>query len=639
LEHPETPHQIAPLLGRREPIEGESLMSLVARSCDASGFRKISNVLGSIGIASSPPFLPFTQMDRVDDIAALIRVCRGQVRVRMHAGGREVVDWWGEPLRRAFLEAKTRRYSPASLRASAHHRASWMIRPLPFCTESYEILRSDCPACGRRLGWSHTRGIDHCEFCGASLTEAVTVVLGAASQVDAARIASLVSVDAVERGQAVVSLPDPFKQWRPGDVFEAVVELGFAAHRIEAKPDHKGAIRLGEGRYRDITTLMLLSGLKILDEWPDSLTTLVDQIGTATNTTGSTGLNDCLGPLSKFFQRQRAGFPLVDAIAAEAATAFRAARIPVKSTALKRMAPPDDDGLISEKEALARFNITQRALRRLNDESDIVVLRRASISKLYDHERLGEVIAAYRSSKTATEAVRILGVPDFALPALAARGLINLETDRGAILLSGSDQLVTAASLEWAAHIQGLTGETGSIRKPLSEVLRHILSPEAWARAIENALSGTIITTDAGLSLTDRLLVEPAKIYGLLKQSDWSFPGDAGVSCIMAGKLIGQGDVLMSKAVTEGAIEGTVGRYSHTIRLADLHAFDRRFAFTNDIARRLGCSPQGAAKQLRAAGLRPVRLVFRMAIWDSVEAEAALALMPLVQHEICQRPA
>lgn len=375
-----------------------------------------------------------------------------------------------------------------------------------------------------------------------------------------------------------------------------------------------------------------------MDGWPNSLTTLVDQIGASANATGATGLNDCLGPLAKFFQRQRAGFPLVDAIAAEAATAFRAARIPVKSTALSRMAPPEDDGLISEKEVLARFNITQPALRRLDGRSDMVVLRRASVSKLYDRERLGRSISAYRSSRTATEAVRMLGVPDFVLPALAARGLIDLETDHGAVLLSGSTHLVTTASLNRLASVQGVTGSEESSRRPLAEVLRHIFSPEAWASAVEGALSGRVVTTATGFSLTDRLLVEPPTIYGLLTQSAWSFPGDAGVSCIMAGKLIGQSDVLMSKAVTEGALSGTTGSCSHTIRLADLYAFDRQFAFTNDIANRLGCSPQGAAKQLRAAGVYPSRLVYRMAIWDRRSADEALALPPSPQFEIDQQP-
>lgn len=631
---------VAPLLGRREPLPGESLMSVVARACAASGFRTISTVLNSIGITSTPPFVPFTQIEHAANLAALLRVREDQILSRMHPGGREVVDWWGEPLRRVYLEAKTRRYSPASLAVSVHHRAVWMIRPLPFCPESFEILRSDCPACQRSLGWSHTRGIDRCDHCGAALSDAVVEQVDAASRTGASRVASLVSVDSRKRRQAVKSLPAPFDQWRPGDVFEAVVELGVAHRRLDDVSLRQGAVLLGEGRYQEITTPVLIAGLETLDQWPASLTTLVDRIGASTNIGGSTGLEDCLGPFSKFLQSHRAGSPLYDAIAAEAATAFRAALIPVKSTALDRIAPPEDDGLISEKEALEKFDIYQKHLRRLDGVSDTMVLRRASVSKLYDRDHLSTGVAAFRAAMTPPEVVRTLGAPEFVLAALADKKLLKAEANPDAVLLSGYDFLITSASVDrLMGRAERLWRSSGSERQPLSRVLQHVFSPEAWAAALELAItSAATISDDTGASLMDRLMVAPETIYHALLQSSWTFPASVGVSCITAGKLTGQSDVLMSKAVTENAVAGVIGPRSHTIRLADLRAFSTDYAFTNDIAARLSCSPPTAAKALRAAGVRPSRLVYRMALWNRTEAEAALGLEPLAQHRLRQCP-
>jgi hypothetical protein len=633
--------RVAPLLGRREPIVGESLMSVLARACSASGFRNISGVLSSIGISSPSPFVPFTQATRAADLAALLRVREDQIVARMHPGGREIVDWWGEPLRRVFLEARSRRYSPASLRLSAHHRAAWMIRPLPFCPESYELLSSECPDCRRTLGWTHTRGLDRCEHCGSWLTDTAPGTVGRASRADASRVAALVSFDPVERERAIRSLPDPFSRWRASDVFEAVVELGVASHRLDVPSNRQGALILGDGRYEEITTPILLAGLGMLDRWPGSLTMLVDRIGASANLTGSTGLADCLGPLGKFLQHHRVGSPLTDAIAAEAATAFRAARIPVKSTALARFAPPDDDGLISEKEVLEQFDIYQRHLRRLDKASDTLVLKRASVSKLYDRARLERAVAAFRAAKTSAEAARILGVPGFALPVFGSRGLIDLEDDRDAILLSDADCLVTNESLaRLLRQAEGLRHSSGSPLKPLSHVLRRIFSPEAWAVALEVALSGEAsIAAQPASNLADQLMVAPGAICAALGQSEWSFPGDIGVSCITAGKLIGQSDVLMSKAVTEGAIAASVGNHRHTIQLRDLHEFSSEYAFTNEIAALLGCSAQSAGKHLRAAGLHPARMVYRMVLWDRRGAEEALALSALPQHQITQRAA
>lgn len=631
---------VAPLLGRREPLPGESLMSVVARACAASGFRTISTVLSSIGITSTPPFVPFTQIEHAANLAALLRVREDQVLSRMHPGGREVVDWWGEPLRRVYLEARTRRYSPASLAVSAHHRAAWMIRPLPFCPESFEILRSDCPACRRFLGWSHARGIDRCEHCDAALSDAVVDQVDTISREGASRVASLVSVDPGKRRQAVRSLPPPFNRWRPGDVFDAVVELGVAHRRLDDLYPRQGAVLLGEGRYQEITTPVLIAGLATLDKWPISLTTLVDRIGASTNIGGSTGLEDCLGPFSKFLQSHRAGSPLYDAVAAEAATAFRAALIPVKSTALDRIAPPEDDGLISEKEALEKFDIYQKHLRRLDGVSDAMVMRRASVSKLYDRDRLSTGVAAFRVAVTPLEVVRTLGAPEFVLTTLAEKNLLKAEANPDAVLLSGCKFLITSASVDrLIGRAERLRRSSGSERQPLSRVLQHIFSPEAWAAALELAVTGAAtISDDPEATLLDRLMVEPKTIYSALRRSSWTFPASVGISCITAGKLIGQNDVLMSKAVTENAVPGVVGARSHTIRLADLHAFSSKYAFTNDIAGRLNCPPQTAAKELRAAGLRPSRLVYRMALWNRAEAEAALGLEPLAPQRLRQNP-
>ncbi|RYG86264.1 MAG: hypothetical protein EON59_10390, partial [Alphaproteobacteria bacterium] len=108
------PKRIQPLLGRCEPIAGESLMSLIARTSVASGFRNLSTVLSAIGVSSRPPFVPFTKLTAADAISGLLRVERAEVTSRMHGGTRDVVDWFGTPLRRSFIEATQRRYSPES---------------------------------------------------------------------------------------------------------------------------------------------------------------------------------------------------------------------------------------------------------------------------------------------------------------------------------------------------------------------------------------------------------------------------------------------------------------------------------------------------------------------------------------------
>lgn len=640
--HPETGSTratgVAPLLGRCDPIPGESLMSLIARTCVASGFRNLSTVLSSVGVSSRPPFVPFTRLGDAENIAALLRVETAAVMARMHIGTRDVIDWFGTPLRRSFIEARERRYSPESLRQSAHYHASWMLRPLAYCPSSFELLSSACPNCRRAVGWDHTRGIDRCEFCQEWLTDWVPAKVPVADRADAARAAAIIAVDASERERAKSSLPEPFRSWESGKLFEAIVELGVAIDRLAQGGEEGGAIILSDGRYESITAQTVVSGIRFIDGWPGTLTEFLDDVGKSANAAGSAALRSCLGPLGKFSAAHQAGSPLASVIAEEAATAFRAARVPVKSTALSRISRVADDGLMSEKEVLADFPIYQKHLRRLDVTSDALVLRRASVTKLYDRQRLEQSITAFRAAVPASQVSRSLGVPVYCLTALADVGLFEVEINEDAVKLSGETLLIKRTSCdELLSRASNFVATEADQQMALSKAMRHILAPNAWAAAISFALvSGRVLAGDTEAALIDRLSVDPRVLSGHLTSHAWPLPGDVTVSCITAGKLIGQSDVLVGKAMAAGVIGGEVGSQRHSIRLDDLRDFSQRYTFSNEIAERLGCSSRAAGKQLEAAGLQPMHMVHRMALWDRSEAEQATGLEASWQHKIMQ---
>jgi len=629
---------VAPLLGRCDPIPGESLMSLIARTCVASGFRNLSTVLSSIGVNSRPPFVPFTRLGAADEISTLLRVAPVEVTARMHSGTRDTVDWFGTPLRRSFIEATERRYSPESLRQSAHHRASWMLRPLAYCPSSFELLSSSCPQCRRSMGWDHTRGTDRCEFCLAWLTDWAPEKVPFVDRIDAARVAGIIAVDSVERDRAKSSLPAPFNTWASGSLFEAIVELGVAVDRLVQGGEDGGAIILSDGRYQAISAQTVVSGIRFIDGWPQTLTTFLDDVGKSANVAGSAALRSCLGPLGKFAAAHQAKSPLAMVIAEEAATAFRAARVPVKSTALSRISRAADDGLISEKEILAEFPIYQKHLRRLDDSSEALVLRRASVTKLYDRQRLERSVTAFRAAVPASQVSRSLGVPAYCLKALANAGLLELEIQEDAIRLSGEVLMVTRRSQDaLLSRVCNFKVIDADQQMALSKAMRHILAPDAWAASITFALSsGRVLDHGAEAALVDRLAVDPGSLSVYLMSRRWPLPGHVGVSCITAGKLVGQSDVLVGKAMAAGVIGGEAGNQRHSIRLSDLRDFSQCYTFSNEIAERLGCSSRAAGKQLEAAGLQPAHMVHRMALWDRSEAEQAVGLEASWQHQLIQ---
>ena len=629
---------VAPLLGRCEPIPGESLMSLIARTCVTSGFRNLSTVLSSIGVNSRPPFVPFTRIDAADEISTLLRVDPAEVTARMHSGTRDTVDWFGTPLKRSFIEATQRRYSPESLRQSAHHRASWMLRPLAYCPSSFELLSSSCPKCHRSVKWDHTRGIDRCEFCLAWLTDWAPEKVPFADRADAARVAGIVAADPAERDRIKSLLPAPFNTWASGALFEAIVELGVAVDRLANGGEDGGAIILSDGRYQAISAQTIVSGIRFIDGWPHTLTTFLDDVGKLANAAGSVALRSCLGPLGKFAAAHQAGSPLAIVIADEAATAFRAARVPVKSAGLARISRVAEDGLISEKEVLAQYPVYQKHLRRLDGSSDTLVLRRASVTKLYDRQRLERSVTAFRAAVPASQVSRSLGVPAYCLKALATAGLLELEIEEDAIRLSGETLLVTRGSYDaLLSRVSNFNVVTADQPMALSKAMRHILAPDAWAAAITFSLSaGRVLDCGAEAALVDRIAVDHGALSVHLMSRTWPLPGHVGVSCITAGKLIGQSDVLVGKAMAAGVIGGEAGNQRHSIRLDDLRDFSRRYAVSNEIADRLGCGSRAAGKQLEAAGQHPAHMVHRMILWDRVEAEQAVGLKPMWQHQIVQ---
>ena len=177
----------------------------------------------------------------------------------------------------------------------------------------------------------------------------------------------------------------------------------------------------------------------------------------------------------------------------------------------------------------------------------------------------------------------------------------------------------------------------GEQQMALSKAMRHILAPDAWAAAITFALSsGRVLDLCTEAALVDRLAVDPGALSVHLASRAWRLPGDVNVSCITAGKLIGQSDVLVGKAMAAGIIGGEIGSQRHSIRLDDLRDFSRRYTFSNEIAERLGCGSRAAGQQLEAAGLKPAHMVYRMVLWDRCEAEQAAGLNPSWQHQLIQ---
>jgi hypothetical protein len=221
-----------PFLIRVKPHPGESLLSIIARAAEANVFERLTDLLSLAGMKMKvPAYIPFTRLEDAGRLSSALDVPVEDVQFRMHRPISDLsvlnrVDWYGEQLPRRYIDATPRRFSPAALRRSDHHRAAWMLKPLGFCPETMEFLQSSCPHCKKPTEWKFTLSIGRCEHCNKSLRRFKPGKLPWHLRVEAASVAALVSTDPGKRTLAVHSYPEPFCHWKAGDIFVAAVEVG-----------------------------------------------------------------------------------------------------------------------------------------------------------------------------------------------------------------------------------------------------------------------------------------------------------------------------------------------------------------------------------------------------------------------------
>lgn len=215
-----------PLLFPCEPVSNESLPGFLARVAARNVLDNPAWLLRTAEIPSpSAHDLSRRVAHKIDDLAEALGVNRDDI-AKMWIGevpGRpELRSFFGAEVRDSYLVHDRRRVAPASLKSSAHHRALWMLRPLSFCAESWDVLIDTCPSktCGRKLGWSPARGIDVCEHCGLDLTTTRVPRVPPAHRDALGFVAGLVSPDLETRAESLARIPPALAHLDSGELFE-----------------------------------------------------------------------------------------------------------------------------------------------------------------------------------------------------------------------------------------------------------------------------------------------------------------------------------------------------------------------------------------------------------------------------------
>lgn len=197
---------------------GQSLGGLVLEAAAALGERTIRGVLAEADSSLIDLMHHSIGPDELALVAGCLDLEPAELIARRHAvpaDDRQRRSLFGVPIDARLLERRTRRFSPATLREAVWHRASWQLRPFPFCEASWTFVTDKCHACGTVQGWSRTWGPELCDRCATTLSEGSTNAVPLELRRALHLAVGLLHHDGSRRAESLGALPEALRTLGP----------------------------------------------------------------------------------------------------------------------------------------------------------------------------------------------------------------------------------------------------------------------------------------------------------------------------------------------------------------------------------------------------------------------------------------
>jgi len=611
---------IRPLVVSTQPFPGESMSSVLVRACESNVFTHCSHLLNLIGLpARAPEALAFAHTTAAPALAKLIGTTTEEIESRMHPAvqgdvGYCTVHWFGSSIQRRHVEAPVRRFAPHSLAEHAHFPAIWAVRLLDFCPITMELLHSECPQCSRPLGWRGCRSVLKCERCGVSLLSAESRSLPPDLREAAQLGAALISPIGTVRQTALSSLPDPFSTWAPAEALLGLVTLGEAQLSLEPSFDSSAA---------GASAARIAAGIEFIRDWPDSLARFVKKSTTKSN---STSVCLGLGSLGKLFWRAAKQTPIRDLIRASISTSMGEAMVPAKLFSRAMVDGACRDGMLNTLEASQQLGITMKRLRKLEGRSDTFLARHNVHGgvALYDKAAISRLRDVLVHSVKPNICARQLGIPSYCVEAFISAGLVQVVTDRDAVILTDGSLITTASIVALRNRFQEQSAEVeGGVT--LREAMRRNGDPEDWIAVFRNMLSGAIrlqFNQSDDSSLSDALVVRCPDIERhISRRSTGPDIRGISISCQTGAKIIGVSPMFVSAAVKMGFLVGELRGRDFALPLEGVLTFQKNYILAEELREIFGGHSLSICRQLDRAGIEPVARILNNRLWDRSDIE------------------
>ena len=433
-------------------------------------------------------------------IAAILGIPISEVVARRgHVDSNGRCLYRGVEMRPMDIVSSERRFAPDSLRRQPIHRASWMLRQLPFCPVSWQPLIHRC-VCGERQDWVSVRDITHCRSCTTALMEISVEQIAEEWRPALQLYADLLSCSSHTRKAALSRFPEDVATLAPGHLVDLILALvPVAETRI------RGAAR-SPSVWRDQPMLMSTAIAKVVTGMLSGRNGFFRMLG------------KCPREMEPRFRQLRRMSSLMTGRARIALPEPVVALLDATKAAAQVPGFGEDATLdFSEAEAvLGRSRSALRADRRAGSLRTAFRIRRGEILPVLDRQEV-ERIASQRNIGLANVG-RVLGVPPYAVAQMADAGVLQYAEHpfvwktKGLRILEGEDVRLLDALRGGATKLE--QGETVS----LYSVLRCVGGRQKpYGQIFSALLTGKInYELSAGVAVTSRILVRRCDIAWLI---------------------------------------------------------------------------------------------------------------------------
>lgn len=648
-------------------MPGEGLREAIFRASSENCYLRCSDILSSVGIPGShAAFVGSSSIGRQAILARLLGPAWSSARI-LEMTFRPVErsgwhTWFGTTIRKVHLLGRTRRVSPRSLVQSLHCKAIWGIKAFSFDPATNELLLASCPVCQKGFGYRMSLGVQFCDRC--SRRDAEGFVRGAVDLRDFLQplvqvedeealrfVTGLIDPDPEVRTNFSASLSDDLRDFDRGQIFELCIAIASALSADPKLPltNSCGPLK-GTNDYARLTPAMLsMAGRAVLD-WPQGFRKLVEHSSSGSNQRpGDYGVLKVAGALWRLGTHSHVVPELRrvvrDELSREMAT---------PSAELLTLKPSIESDLITLRKAKQSLRVGQASIHAALHGFG-VEMHRADARKSPIIVRKAEMELAVQRARDTMRPIamaRQIGAPELALPTLARRGLLQKAKVKADC--NGAGGYSRTSLDELRARIQAVC--SGACPPP--EAVRLYVAASdlgsaqrcAWGELLEAIIRGELRcwTKYEDAALGRAVVVVPSEYVGLEIQSDRWNEGetDPVLSVTCAATMLGIYPNHIHIIMRGGLMP-------RKIRLSDLQAFAQRYFFSRQV-RTLIVSQSPAecngspSPNVESASIAPLLKLFgitpqlsyesgRVAIWDRVQVEALVDVLPQIREMIARR--